>query len=69
MLEENCIWYVYGGGGRLWWKKWISSIVLLVVEGFDSVREIPHKFDDDNMMAAFDSAVNVAFSVWPIAKK
>lgn len=33
------------------------------------MREIPHKFDDDNMMAAFDSAVNVAFSVWPIAKK
>jgi hypothetical protein len=26
--------------------------------------EIPHKFDDDNMMAAFGSAVNVAYSVW-----
>jgi hypothetical protein len=39
------------------------------VEGFESVGEMPHKFDDDNMMAARGSAVNMAYIVWQIAKK
>jgi hypothetical protein len=45
-VEENYIWYVCG------WGKWISSIVLSVVEGIDSVGKYLVKFDVDNMMAA-----------------